>query len=286
MCYKLRLIAQSVGEEKSHQRDVWHLFHLATQVQGRRDRALEAEQERLEVIQRQAEHVAQGKRRRGRHPKATLSEQKALLTQMTTVTEGVRYLCQELHTVLEVVLPHADLILNSTQRQGEIEALLELLDELVPSAPAGLQGQIQMLSKQIRLALPQTLWFARRLDTIQEQATRTLGEAAVALLAWAWLRRGVLGPTSEHVPQGIDPAWRSAAAGLFHAWDQAARARSAVEHWHSIVRPHLAVHRTLSAGMLSLLAVWHHHRIAPRGLHEGLSPFPRDAQRVAAPSGQ
>jgi len=55
-----------------------------------------------------------------------------------------------------------------------------------------------------------------------------------------------------------------------------------VENWHSIVRPHLAVHRSLSAGLLAVLAVWHNHRVAPRGVHEGLSPWQRsDGTREA-----
>src|SRR6266853_313120 len=179
-------LSQVHGQE-DHQRDVWHLFHVAAQVQGRLDRAVQAEQDRLFTM----------------------------------------------------------------------------------------QGQLQMLAKQVRLALPQTLLFARRLDAIQEQASRVLGAEAVALLAWAWLRRAVLGPTSEHLLQSIHPAWRAVASHLLAAWDQAVRASSAVENWHSIVRPHLAAHRKLSAGMLSLLAVWHNHRIAPRGPHEGLSPLQR-----------
>jgi hypothetical protein len=55
------------------------------------------------------------------------------------------------------------------------------------------------------------------------------------------------------------------------------RASSVVENWHSIVRPHLAVHRSLSAGILALLAVWHNHRIAQRGLHQGHSPLMRSS---------
>jgi len=51
------------------------------------------------------------------------------------------------------------------------------------------------------------------------------------------------------------------------------RASSAVENWHSILRPHLAVHRTLSAGMLAVLAVWHNHRVFSRGVHQGQSPL-------------
>jgi len=41
---------------------------------------------------------------------------------------------------------------------------------------------------------------------------------------------------------------------------------------------HVAVHRTRLAALL--LAVWHHHRVAPRGSHEGLSPL----QRTESPS--
>ncbi|HEY1351295.1 MAG TPA: hypothetical protein VGF67_16865 [Ktedonobacteraceae bacterium] len=267
--------SSQVQGEASYQRNGWHLFHLAAQVQGWLDRALEAEPERLEVIGRQAEHETEGKRRRGRRPKATLSEQKALLIQLTAVTEGVRSLCQELHTVLELVVSHTKLVLSSPQRQGEIEALLGLLDELAPLALPVLQGHSEKLAKQIRLALPQTLRFARRLDAIQEQAVQALGPEAVALLAWAWQRRAVLGPTSKHLLQGVRPTWQPVASELLATWDQAVRARSAVEHWHRMVRPHVAVHRTLSVGFLSLLAVWHHHRMAPRGFHAGLSPFQR-----------
>ena len=267
-------LSQVHGQE-NHQRDVWHLFHVASQVQGRLDRAVKTEQERLVVIERQAQGAAEGKRARGRPPKATLTQQKALLAQLSSVADGVRYLSQQWHTLLEVVVPYSDRLLNSDQRQGEIEALLDLLDELVPSATPALQSHIQMLAKQIRLALPQTLLFARRLDALQEQASRVLGSKAVALVAWAWLRRAVLGPTSKHLLHGLNPAWRAVASELLAAWGQAVRASSAVENWHSILRPHLAVHRTLSAGLLALLAVWHNHRIAPRGLHEGLSPLQR-----------
>src|SRR5438874_13761998 len=267
-------LSQVHGQEQ-HQRDVWHLFHVAAHVQGRLDRSVQAEQDRLLTIQRQADALAHGIRRRGRRPKATLAEQEVCLSQMSYVAEGVRYLCQERHTLLEVVVPLSDGLLTSERRQGEIVTVLDLLDELVPSASTALQGQLQMLAKQIRLALPQTLLFARRLDAIQEQASRVLGSEAVALLAWAWLRRAVLGPTSEHLLQSIRPAWRAVASGLLAAWDQAVRASSAVENGQSIVRPQLAVHRTLSAGMPSLLAVWHNPRIAPRGAHEGLPPLQR-----------
>jgi len=59
------------------------------------------------------------------------------------------------------------------------------------------------------------------------------------------------------------------------AWDGAVRESLVVENWHSILRPYLAVHRQLSTGLLAVLAVWHNHRVAPRGLHQGQSPLQR-----------
>ncbi len=47
------------------------------------------------------------------------------------------------------------------------------------------------------------------------------------------------------------------------------RASSLVESWH------MAVHRTLSPGLLALLAVYHNHRVAPRGVHAGQNPLQR-----------
>src|SRR6266849_7127064 len=139
-------VSQVPGEEQ-HQRDVWHLFHVAAQVQGRLDRAVKTEQNRLVVRERQAQREAQGEQARGRHPKTQLPEQKALLAQVSYVADGVRYLCQQLHTLLEVVVPSSDRLLSSTQRHSEIEALLDLLDELVPSATPALQRHIQKIGR-------------------------------------------------------------------------------------------------------------------------------------------
>jgi len=54
---------------------------------------------------------------------------------------------------------------------------------------------------------------------------------------------------------------------------QSERVSSAVERWHCILRPHLAVRRSLTSGMLALLAVWHNHRVFSRGVHKGKSPL-------------
>src|SRR3712207_9295662 len=70
-------------------------------------------------------------------------------------------------------------------------------------------------------------------------------------------------------------SWQAAGRILLAAWDEAnlARVSSAVERWHSILRPHLAVHRTLTRGRLALLAVWHNHRVFRRGVQKGQRPL-------------
>ncbi len=97
--------------------------------------------------------------------------------------------------------------------------------------------------------------------------------AGVALVAWAWRRRALLGPSTDELVAQFPAPWRPAARVLLTAWASAVRASSPVENWHSLLRPHLAVHRTLSPGRLALLAVWHNHRVFTRGAHRGLSPL-------------
>ncbi len=263
---------------KNHQRDVWHVLQAASQVQGRCERALRQMQDRLPIIQRQAERVAQGQKARGRAPVTNVAEHEQRIAHAKYVTQALRYLWQELHTLLDVVVLGSEQqagVLSSKERKQELEALLALLEELREQALPSLQKEIQSVGKQLRLALPHLLLFAADLDEPQQQAEEQLGPRAVHLLAWAWQRRALLGPTTKDLLDDFDPAWREAAQTLLHGWERTVRASSAVENWHSIVRPHLAVHRTLSAGMLALLAVWHNHHVAPRGLHEGLSPLQR-----------
>ena len=91
-----------------------------------------------------------------------------------------------------------------------------------------------------------------------------------------------MGPSRAELVKGFPPDWQPWVERLLLAWDRTVRASSVVENWHSILRPHLAVHRKLSAGMLALLAVRHNHRVAPRGCHEGLSPLQRSGLQKQA----
>lgn len=270
---------QTTQAIRTHQRDVWHLLHLAGQVQARLERAVQDEEERQHVIERrEREEATTGKRPSGRPTKTTGGEHAHLLRELRRLLEGVRYLFAQLRELLDVVVltqECAPRLLDYQTRRSEVQTVLDLLEEAIRAVPPSLQKEVQRVSKQVRLALPALLYFAEGVEAAQQEARAQLGEAAVGLIAWAWQRRHILGEQPEQLLEAMDPAWRTAAAPLLTAWHHAVRASSVVENWHSIVRPHLAVHRSLSAGMLALLAVWHNHRVAPRGPHRGRSPLQR-----------
>jgi hypothetical protein len=270
---------QTTKAISSHQRDVWHLLHLAGQVQARLERVVQEEEDRWLLIERQEQQQATtGRRTAGRPAKTTSSEQEQLLIEFHRLLGAVRYLFAQLHELVEVVVltgQSQPRLLSCQTRHGEVQTVLALLEEAIQSVPTTLQKEVQRVIKQVRLALPALLYFAEEVEAAQQEAIQQLGETAVGLIAWAWQRRKILGEQPQQLLAAMDPAWRAPASRLLEAWNQAVRASSVVENWHSIVRPHLAVHRSLSAGMLALLALWHNHRVAPRGLHMGLSPLQR-----------
>jgi hypothetical protein len=248
-------------------------------VQARLERVVQAEEDRWLVIERQEQQQATtGSRPAGRPAKTTSREHEQLLMELHRLLSAVRYLFAQLRELLEVVVlsgeqePH---LLCYQTRGSELQTVLELLEEAIQSVPTTLQQEVQRVIKQVRLALPALCYFAEEVEACQQEAIAQVGEVAVGLIAWAWQRRTILGEQPAQLLAMLNPAWRVPAARLLEAWNGVVRASSAVENWHSLVRPHLAVHRSLSAGMLALLAVWHNHRIAERGLHRGQSPLMR-----------
>ncbi len=262
-----------------HQRDVWHLLRLAGQVQARLERVVQEQEDRWLVIEHQEQHQATtGRRTTGRPAKTTSSEQEHLLIQLHRLLGAVRYLFAQLHDLFEVVVltgERTPRLLCYQARREELQTVLALLEEANQSVPTALQHEVQRVIQQGRVALPALLYFAEQVEVAQQEAIEQLGAPAVGLIAWAWQRRKILGERPQQLLAGMDPAWETPAGRVLEAWNRAVRASSVVENWHSIVRPHLAVHRSLSAGMLALLAVWHNHRVAPRGLHKDLSPLQR-----------
>ena len=272
---------QLVDPQGQHGRDVWHIFQFCAQVQARLDRRVATLREQTTTVARQAARVAAGQKARGPNPKTDPAAHAAAVAQARQIAEDVRYLTHSLREVLEVVVIRPDGLLSGMARRAELDALLVLLAEIGDTAPAGQQQQLRRLHKHLAEALPTALAFVARLDALQQDIGVVLGRDGVALVAWAWQRRAILGPHSDDLLTLLPEAWRAAARVLLLAWEQAVRASSAVENWHSIVRPHLAVHRTLSSGMLALLAVWHNHRVFTRGIHAGSSPLQLSGMSLA-----
>jgi hypothetical protein len=264
-----------VTPDNIHQRDVWHVLHECQKVQGRVNRAVEQLQEQTPKVEQQAKRIEAGHKPRGRNPKTDVAAHAKDVQQMEYVASSLHYLTINLQRLLGIVVLAQQGILDSTARQDDLDALLSLLDELYVITPNSMKKEVKGLYRHVHSALPGLLGFCCDLDAVQRSAIEQFGEAAVRLIGWAWLRRAILGPKRAQLVAGFPPAWQSVAEELLGAWDEAVRSSSVVENWHSILRPHLAVHRHLSADMLAILAVWHNHRVVPRGLHKGQSPLMR-----------
>lgn len=256
-----------------HGRDVWHLLHTCSQIQGRVDRVVTSLADQAATADRYAVRVAAGERPRGRQPLALAAAHATRLTAARQTAQALRYLTGDLHALLEVVMLRPTGLVDAVTRQADLDALLSLLAEVRDEATPAQQAHLRTLHITLTRALPAALAFVGGVERVQQEVRSVLGDAGLALVAWAWQRRAILGPSTEAVVAELPEAWRGAARVLMAGWDGAARASSAVEGWHSIVRPHLAVHRTLSPGLLALLAVWHNHRVFRRGTHHGASPL-------------
>lgn len=271
-----RAITQACGlvaPATPHQRDVWHVLHRCAQVQGRLDSLVERLHQQQATVERQIARMARGERPRGRTPHTDLAAHSAKLDSATRAAANLRYLSGELRALLEVVVLEREQVIDSARRQANLLALLELLSELIATVPEGVREEVRRLYRYLELAQPMLLTFSVALDAVQQEAQVILGTTGVALVGWAWQRRSILGLQSDDLLAAVPPEWRTAARVLLRAWSCAVRASSVVENWHSILRPHLAVHRKLSTGRLALLAVWHNHRVFADGVHAGQSPL-------------
>jgi hypothetical protein len=257
------------------QHDQWHVLHRCTQLQRRLARHLADLTARTPVVARQAARGAAGQAPRGRHPQTDLAAQTAAVAQATQVVADVRYLTGEVTRLLAAVVEDRRGVLDGAQRQAELDAALALLAEVTATSPAPFAGEVARVQAVLRAALPTLLTFVPQVEQVQQDLAGVLPGEQQALVAWAWVRRKALGWTGREVVAALPAAWHGAARILVATWEDANQARvsSAVERWHSIQRPHLAVHRTLARGRLALLAVWHNHRVFPRGVHQGQSPL-------------
>lgn len=269
----LRAGAQAVTPDVPFQRDVWHELDRCARVQARLDRVVARLVARTPAVERQAARVAAGKPARGHHIQADMTIHQRDVRAAQRTANDVRFLTQELRRLWEVVVIDQRGILNAAQRQAELACAMSLLAEVAAIAPAAQQHEIGTLHKTLTAALPDLLTFVAQVAQVQTDLQPVLPPDQQALLGWAWLRRKALGWTSATLLEAVPAAWQAAGRILVRSWDDAVRVSSSVERWHSILRPHVAVHRTLTTGMLALLAVWHNHRVFTRGVNKGKSPL-------------
>jgi len=255
------------------QADQWHILHSCGQLQARLGRQLHQLQQQTAVVARQAARIAAPQQPRGRNPKTDLVAHAAEVAIAQRLVDDVGFLMQELRRLLDVVVLDQRGVLSGAQRQDDLDSLLCLWSEVVVSAQAPQQAIVQQLLTTVTEALPELLTFVEQLDRVQADLRPMLSPARQALVGWAWLRRKGLGWNTRDIVAALPPCWRDAARVLLAAWADAVLLTTAVERWYSILRVHLTVHRTLSAGRLALLAVWHNHRLFTRGIHTGQSPL-------------
>jgi transposase-like protein len=273
--------AQAVTPDVPFQRDVWHELDRCARVQARLDRAVTKLSARTPAVARQAARVAAGKRARGHHTQTDLTIHQRNVQDAQHTADAVRFLTQELRRLWEVVVIDQRGVLDAAQRQTDLACALGLLAEVAATAPVAQQHEIGALHTTLTAALPDLVTFVAQVAQVQTDLHALLPPAQQALLGWAWLRRKRLGWTSAAILEAVPAAWRAAGRILLHSWDDAVRVSSSVERWHSILRPHVAVHRTLTTGMLALLAVWHNHRVFTRGVNKGNSPLHLSGMRDA-----
>jgi len=264
---------QVVSPELSIQADQWHVLHSCSKIEARLRKHLHKLKAQTAAVERQVARIAAGKRPLGRCPKTDLVGHTQEVVATEQVLGSLSYLMQELKRLLSVVVLSKDGLLSAEAREAELSCLLSLLSEMVSTAPLASEGLLKRLQEVLSDKMAAMLTFVPQVSALQEGLQAVVSGEQQRLLGWAWLHREELGWSSEQVIEAVPEAWRSAARMLWQGWEQAVRVSSAVERYHSILRPHLAVHRTFSNGMLALLAVWHNHRVFTRGKNKGKNPL-------------
>lgn len=232
-------VCAAVGEfypDRLHRRDIWHVF--ASAKKGCRKLSI---------------HL--GKRVGGQ-----------------ALVKNIEYLLWELREMVQVVVVRGGKLLGLSARMAEIREVLKLWVELEDAQDVRTAELVRQIRLKFAGIYDELIAFAVDVESEQEAVRTFLGEEALAMLGWVWQHRYWLGSTKDLVA-GLDPRCHSSAESLFASWHGAVRASSAVENWHSILRPHLAVHRKFSPAQLALLMVWHNYNVFSRGEHKGKSPL-------------
>jgi transposase-like protein len=204
----MQAACRQVTPEVVVQHDQWHVLHRCAQFQGRLERRVAALTARTAVVARQAARVAAGQKPKGRHPQTDVAAHAVTVAQAARGAADVRYLTQEVHRLLEVVVVDRRGVLAAAERQADLAAALALLAEVAATAPAPVQADVQRVQTVLQDALPRLLTFVDHVAQVHQDLQPVLSAAQQALLAWAWLRRRTLGWTLHDLLAAIPPAFR------------------------------------------------------------------------------
>lgn len=264
---------RSVSPFLALQADQWHVLHSCSKIVARLRKHLHKLKAQSAAVERQVARIAAGKRPLGRNPKTDLVGHTSEVVATEQVLGSLSYLMHELKRLLSVVVLSRDGLLSAEAREQELSSWQSLLSELVSTAPSACESLLSRLQEVLNENLAAMLTFVPQVAALQEGLQAVLSGEQQRLLGWAWLHQEELRWNTEQMLERLPEEWRVAARMLWKGWEQAVRVSSAVERYHSILRPHLTVHRTFSNGMLALLAVWHNHRVFTRGKNKGKNPL-------------
>jgi hypothetical protein len=256
-------------------RDLWHVVARWGQTQHRLDVRVTEAQTKWVMRERYEARVATGGAGLGKPPSTSAATQAGVVAQEHAWAEAMRVLGHEVRTALDVVVRVGERVLDPVGRRQELETALALLAELAATMPLPLRTDLDRVHAHTTQALTGLLVCADRLAPLETALTEVAGAAGVGLVAWAWQRQTALALDDDGIVAGLPPDWQDAARGVVAAWSRAVRTTSLAESWHALLRAHVAVHRGLTPGVLALLAVWHNHRVVPRGKHAGTSSLHR-----------
>ena len=192
---------KELNQLDTHQRDVWHIFQQAANVQGRVETLVHHEEERLRTITAYEQRGAGAQRFSGRPPTTSGTQQSKTVDHLMSLWEAVA----ELHRLLSVVIvdrTSATGLMTSSRRKAELQTLVTLFFEVQQQAPANLQHDLSAMGRLVELALPCLLSFTHELEDSHQQAVQALGTQAVQLLAWAGSVGRSLGKRSTRYCKG------------------------------------------------------------------------------------
>lgn len=249
--------------------DLFHvvrdLMVVAGQLEKRAYGAIEGEERaRLADAEAHAAHPRRGPKRRSALAVADAVAASAVAIQRS---DDYAWLVGQVRETLEPVDARTGRLHAADGSRQELLAVASLLREWGDEPVTKIAGRLER-------AVPDLVAYQEVLAQHCAPWVAQVGEATVALIAWAWRHRQGLGLTTPAAVAAAFPGDQQPAVdALWAILDGVHRGSSLVECVNSLLRPHLLVHRGADQGLLDLLTCYFNHRVFSRGKRRGKSPL-------------